>query len=249
MIESLYIAETGMNSQQKLIEIISNNIANVNTPGFKGTNVNFVDLVNQSNNNGASQGVGVDAGKVFTNFSTGSLKQTGNPFDLAINGSGFLAIDQSNGEQVYTRAGRISIDKDGFLTSSQGLRLSDNIQIPPDATELTFTASGSVLTRIDGDPQLIEVGQIKLVNFSNTQGLKQVGHNLFLATEDAGNMNIDKPGESGTGQIIQGFTELSNVSMNEEMVNLMLAQRGYQLNARIIQTSDQIMETINNLRR
>ncbi|MCF6436982.1 flagellar basal-body rod protein FlgG [Pseudoalteromonas sp. MMG022] len=255
MIEALYIAETGMNSQQELIEVISNNIANVSTPGFKSVDVNFVDLVYQTQPAAQSQtqpqshGIGVATTEQMVNFERGDLKQTGNPFDIAINGNGFLAVETANGELAYTRAGRLRVDDDGYLVSSQGQRLSANIQLPPDVTNVTFTSSGSVLVRVDSSPQLVEIGQLELVNFNNPQGLKRLGNNLYGATEQAGQPNFSSPGENGVGQIVQGFTELSNVSMNEEMVNLMLAQRGYQLNARIIQVSDQVLETINNLRR
>lgn len=258
MIEALYIAETGMNSQQELIEVISNNIANVSTPGFKSSNVNFVDLVYQTNSNLQSnniashttvKGIGVSSSEHALNFSRGDLKQTGNPFDIAINGNGFLAVENSNGDLSYTRAGRLRVDKDGYLASSQGNRLASNIQLPPDVTSVTFTSSGDVLVKVGSSNELIEIGQIELVNFSNPQGLNRLGNNLYHATEETGQISFAKPGEDGLGQIVQGFTELSNVSMNEEMVNLMLAQRGYQLNARIIQVSDQVLETINNLRR
>ncbi|MGC0118630.1 flagellar basal-body rod protein FlgG [Pseudoalteromonas piscicida] len=258
MIEALYIAETGMNSQQELIEVISNNIANVSTPGFKSAEVNFVDLVYQTNigtqgfelpAHTSAQGIGVSTSEQVVNFERGDLKQTGNPFDIAINGNGFLAIETQNGELAYTRAGRLRVDDNGYLVSTQGQRLSANIQLPPDVTSVTFTSSGSVLVRVDSASQLVEIGQLELVNFNNPQGLNRIGNNLYQATEQAGQPTFGKPGESGLGQIVQGFTELSNVSMNEEMVNLMLAQRGYQLNARIIQVSDQVLETINNLRR
>ncbi|WP_273047445.1 flagellar hook basal-body protein [Pseudoalteromonas sp.] len=258
MIESLYIAESGMNSQQELIEVISNNIANVSTPGFKSADVNFVDLVYQASPSESGvadkadlehKGIGVATGTPMLNFQRGDLKQTSNPFDLAINGKGFIAVENENGFDSYTRAGRLRVDENGFLASVNGQRLSAGIQLPTESKEVTFTASGAVLVRLENEAQLIEVGQLELVNFANEQGLKQIGNNLYHASNESGQLSINKPGEGGTGQILQGFTELSNVSMNEEMVNLMLAQRGYQLNARIIQVSDQILDTINNLRR
>ncbi|MCF2860215.1 flagellar basal-body rod protein FlgG [Pseudoalteromonas sp. SMS1] len=253
MIDSLYIAESGMNSQQKLIEMISNNIANTNTAGFKSSSINFVDLVYQTHNTEQSgalvQGAGVGVASTQTDFSVGDLKQTGNPFDVAINGNGFLAVETQNGDIAYTRAGRLRLDSQGFLTSSEGLKLAQGIQLPANVSEVTFAASGSVLVKVPNETGLIEIGQIELSYFSNNHGLNRVGHNLFMETEQSGSAQTATPGEYGTGQLIQGFAEQSNVSMNEEMVNLMLAQRGYQMNARIIQTSDQILETINNLRR
>jgi len=259
MIESLYIAETGMASQQKLIDVISNNIANASTPGFKKTQLNFVDLVykghsssqlddagiNQSTNNGA----GVQALTNSKDFSVGELKQTGNPFDIAIQGAGFIEVLQENGDSAYTRAGRLRLDADGYLVTAQGNRLSTNIQLPPDSTELKIATNGVVSVRIGDETIATELGTIELVRFSNDEGLATIGNNLYLNTESSGDALYGNPGEFGLGQILQGITEVSNVSMTEEMVNLMLAQRGYQLNARIIQVSDQLLDTINNLRR
>lgn len=251
MIESLYIAESGMKSQQALIEMISNNIANVATPGYKTASANFVDLVYQqeSNSNLQSKGIGVHISAQLTDFNTGDLKQTGNPFDIAINGKGFIAVEDANGDTLYTRLGRLRINNDGMLSSVHGFVIGNGVHIPADASDLTITVSGAILAKMAGSEELIELGQLDLVNFTNEQGLEAVGNNLFRATSDSGEMITGKPGEYGLGGLVQGFTEMSNVNMNEEMVNLMLAQRGYQLNARIIQASDQILDTINNLRR
>ena len=251
MIESLYIAESGMKSQQALIEMISNNIANVATPGYKTASANFVDLVYQqeSSENIQSKGIGVHISAQLTDFKTGDLKQTGNPFDIAINGKGFIAVEDANGDTLYTRLGRLRINNDGMLSSVHGFVIGNGVQIPSDADDLTITVSGTILAKTAGSEELIELGQLDLVSFTNEQGLEAVGNNLFRATAESGDVVIGKPGEYGLGGLVQGFTEMSNVNMNEEMVNLMLAQRGYQLNARIIQASDQILDTINNLRR
>lgn len=257
MIESLYIAETGMQSQQKLLDIISNNIANSSTPGFKKVDVNFVDLVSQvpnaqlplSQRQSMPEGAGVKIHSTSTDFSTGGLKQTTNPFDLAINGKGFFEVNNADGSSSYSRASRFRLDENGYLTSSTGMKLAANIQLPPDSKGFVITSAGDVLVSLPDEEELVQLGSLELVNFSNTDGLQQVGENLYRPTEQAGDRVFGKPGENGMGSIAQGFTEMSNVSMTEEMVNLMLAQRGYQLNARIIQVSDQILETINNLRR
>ncbi|GLR70006.1 flagellar basal-body rod protein FlgG [Agaribacter marinus] len=259
MIESLYIAETGMTSQQRLIDVISNNIANASTPGFKKTNLSFVDLVYQtqatpeSNQSSLSSSVNNGAGvKIMTgmkDFTIGDLKPTGNPFDLAIQGNGFIEVEMPSGDYAYTRAGRMRLDADGNLVTTQGYKLSTNIQIPPDAKNMTISSDGKVMVELDGTDEIQEVGQLELTKFVNNEGLETLGNNLYAASERAGNAIYSKPGELGTGQILQGSTEVSNVSMTEEMVNLMLAQRGYQLNARIIQVSDQLLDTINNLRR
>lgn len=255
MIESLYIAESGMNSQQKLIEVISNNIANANTPGFKQSQVNFVDLVYAPNldneqeiANNAIVGLGVQVDSTSTDFSIGELKQTNNAFDVAINGAGFIEVQLESGDIGYTRAGRLRVNSDGFLTTSTGEQLVSNIQIPPDANSFRITESGEVQADI-GEGSLIKLGAIELVNFNNPEALNALGGNIYQSNQAAGTAYYGEAGSDGFGSLVQGFTEMSNVSMTEEMVNLMLAQRGYQLNARILQVSDQVLETINNLRR
>jgi flagellar basal-body rod protein FlgG len=259
MIESLYIAETGMNSQQKLIDVISNNIANSSTLGFKKSDLNFVDLVYQKDissgnsidntQSSINNGAGVSITSSTLDFSVGGFKQTGNPFDIAIQGKGLLEVIIDDNSLAYTRAGRIRIDQDGYLTSIEGHKLSGSFQLPPDATDFKVSSEGNITIRLGNDGELLEIGQLELVTFSNTDGLISIGSNLYQADPAAGEAVYGDPDELGNGSIVQGVTEISNVSMTEEMVNLMLAQRGYQLNARIIQISDQLLDTINNLRR
>ena len=258
MIESLYIAESGMNAQQSLIDIISNNIANSATPVFKKSQANFVDLIYSSanlnqqsslNNNESIRGAGVHVGSVTQDFSVGSIKQTNNPFDIAIQGDGFIEVELQNGELGYTRAGRLRVNNDSVLVTVEGLKLSSNIQVPVDTQALHINSKGQVFAEIDGESQRLELGQIELTKFINNSGLITAGNNVYLASADSGAAIYGTAGELGFGEILQGFSEISNVSMTEEMVNLMLAQRGYQLNARLIQVSDQLLETINNLRR
>ncbi|UAA37599.1 flagellar basal-body rod protein FlgG [Paraneptunicella aestuarii] len=258
MIESLYIAETGMSSQQQLIDVISNNIANASTPGFKKSQVNFVDLVYQSNasqisaqqsTDNKSNGAGVQIGSNILDFSVGELKQTLNPFDLAIQGNGFLEVTLENGDYAYTRAGRLRLDQDGYLVTKDGFRLSANIQLPPDAVDMQISPDGELSARLGQQGERVVLGNIELARFSNQEMLNSIGQNLFTGNDKTGDVFYGKPGQDGFGHIQQGMTEVSNVSMTEEMVNLMLAQRGYQLNARIIQISDQLLDTVNNLRR
>lgn len=257
MIESLYIAETGMASQQKMLDIISNNIANTSTPGFKKAEVNFVDLVTSlpsteqalTQRQSLPQGAGVKIHSTTTDFSVGGMQQTTNPFDVAINGKGFLEVVNADGSTAYSRTSRLRLDDSGFLTTATGQKLAANIQLPPDAKGFVITGAGDVLVSLPNEGELVQIGSMELAHFTNTDGLQRIGENLFVTTEQAGDVYFGKPGENGMGNLMQGFTETSNVSMTEEMVNLMLAQRGYQLNARIIQVSDQILETINNLRR
>lgn len=254
MIESLYIAETGLNSQQKMIDVISNNIANISTPGYKKANVSFAELVTPVPADALQEGItdsgkGVHVASVQLDFRSGELKQTGHPMDLAINGEGFLAVEMLDGETGYSRAGRLRIADDGFLTTQEGLRLQPGIQVPPESTDLTVTQSGNVLARVQGSAELIELGQLEVVRFAQPEALRAVGSNVFKASEQAGAMTAGPAGANGNGMLVQGFAEMANVSMNEEMVSLMLAQRGYQLNARLVQVADQVLETINNIRR
>ena len=254
MIESLYIAESGMASQQKLIDVISNNIANISTPGFKKSSVNFSDIVSNSavsseKTQGGNQGQGVMIEHLLMDFQVGNLKQTGNPLDVAINGEGFIPVTLDNGTQAYTRGGRLQINEQGYLSTLSGQALSAGINLPPDVSDFTITSSGAVLARVQGGDELLELGQIDLVRFTNQEGMQQIGSNLYKPGQSAGELSMSKPSELGTGQMIQGFTEMSNVAMNDEMVSLMLAQRGYQLNARLVQVADQVLETINNIRR
>lgn len=258
MIESLYIAESGMSSQQKLIDVISNNIANSSTPGFKRTQLNFVDLVYQSGNvsNGAAvtdttanAGAGVSIASQSKDFSVGDFQATENPFDLAIQGPGFLEVQTADGGLAYTRAGRLRLDEDGFLVTTQGHRLSANIQVPPDSQRFLVSPEGEVSVQLNPEESPIVLGNLELVRFNNDSAIQTIGRNLYAPSPESGNAVYGRPGELGLGQVVQGVTEVSNVSMTEEMVNLMLAQRGYQLNARIIQISDQILDTVNNLRR
>lgn len=256
MIESLYIAESGMTSQQELIDVISNNIANVSTSGFKKSQLNFIDLVYRGQSEGASatesnnwNGAGVMVSSTALDHSVGDLKSTGNPFDLAIQGKGFLQLEMDDGSVAYSRAGRLRLDENGFLTSLQGYKLVGDLQIPPDSKAVEISDTGEVFSISADDQRKISIGVLELVRFTNDSGLRSIGNNLYQASDESGEVTYARPGEAGTGKVLQGVTELSNVSMTEEMVNLMLAQRGYQLNARIIQISDQLLDTVNNLRR
>jgi flagellar basal-body rod protein FlgG len=256
MINSLYIAETGLNAQKSLVDVISNNIANVNTSGFKKGKIDFVDLiylkddgVGEVDLSTTSQLQGVHISSIRQDLTQGNLKYTQHPFDLAIQGEGYIPVNFKDNTVAYTRVGRLSIDSEGYLTSASGYRLEAGIVIAPDVDSVVVTKSGLVQGIVSGEPEWIELGQIDLVRFNNEEGLGTVGEGLFVETEASGRAMIGEPGSDGFGSILQGYTEESNVSMVEEMVNLVIAQRGYQLNARVIQVSDQLLETINNLRR
>jgi flagellar basal-body rod protein FlgG len=254
MIDALHIAASGLRSEQKQIDVISNNVANMHTPGFKRSRVNFVEV--------ATAGVAADLGqtsestgngtRIFstsTVFTDGGVRATQNPLDLAIDGAGFFEFEAEDGRLVYSRDGQFRIDAEGYLSSVQGLRLSRPIQIPTDAEEIRIAANGEVSAKLAGEQTHSVVGQIELVAFPAEDALVALGDNRFGAEESAGAPSYGRPGDTGFGAVQQGYLELANVEMVEEMTALVLAQRAYQLNARVLQASDQILETINNLRR
>lgn len=259
MINALYIANTGLRSQQTHLDIISNNVVNLNTAGFKKVQVSFADLTYQSAEpagtktasaqNAQSIGSGTQITSMRTDFSSGSMRQSNSPLDIAIQGNGFLEVVSETGELMYTRAGRLIVDNEGFLATQTGERLSSNIQVPPDAEGIEFAKNGDVSVKIAGQDDPVLLGTLELARFTNPSALTAAGNGHYLATDAAGQPFIAAPGEAGLGEIGQGYIEMSNVDLAEEMTNLMLAQRAYQLNARLLQASDQVLETINNLRR
>jgi flagellar basal-body rod protein FlgG len=253
MIEALYIAESGLNVRQKQLDSIAHNIANISTSGFKANQINFMTVVQENHNDAgeivSSKGVGVSSLKTSLDMSLGKLESTGRALDIAINGDGLFEVNLADGSTAYTRGGRMQVDEQGYLSAENGERLAVGIQIAPDLAGLKLSEKGA-LTGILNGGESIELGQLTLVNFSNNDQLVAVGNNLYVAKEEMMNsMVYGTPGESGLGTTMQGIRELSNVSLNEEMMGMMLAQRSYQLNARIVQVSDQILETLNNLRR
>lgn len=254
MIDALYISASGLRSEQKQIDVISNNVANMHTPGFKRGRVNFVDVATAgvAANVGApmeSNGNGTRIHSTSTIFTDGVMRATQNPLDLAIDGSGFFELEAENGGQVYTRDGQFRLDTEGYLVTVQGLRLSQPIQIPSDASNVRIAQNGEVTATLSGDTERTVLGNIELTAFAAADMLTSVGDNRYTANAAAGAPSYGRPGETGFGTVQQGFVELANVEMVEEMTALVLAQRAYQLNARVLQASDQILETINNLRR
>lgn len=259
MIDALYISTSGMNSQQHWIDVISNNVANINTPGFKRSQVEFSDMVyndarlpeSESRQEPTShmRGLGASVSATHQVFSDGELKPTQNPLDLAIQGNGFFEAMTESGEVIYSRAGQLRIDRDGYLCTQNGNRLSANIQVPPDAGNLLIDDKGVVTATIIGSSETIELGQLELARFTNADALRPIGDNQYLSTNESGEAYLGAPGEAGLGKVLQGFSEVSNVELSDEMTNLVLAQRAYQLNARVLQVADQLLETINNLRR
>jgi flagellar basal-body rod protein FlgG len=254
MIDALYISATGLRSQQEQIDVISNNVANMQTPGFKKSRVSFSEITGvssdaQSTSNPQFNGGGTRIESTRYIFSEGELRLTQNATDLAIEGIGFFELENADGEKLYTRAGQFRVDQDGYLVSVNGMRLSQGIQIPPDAIDLRISQTGELTARLGNDSERTQIAAIELASFASSDALQAVGANAFAATDSSGAASIGKPGDVGFGKLQQGYLELANVDLIDEMTNLVMAQRAYQLNARVLQAADQILETINNLRR
>jgi len=258
MIESLYIGATGMNAQQLHIDAISNNLANVNTTAFKKSRVSFQDMMyrditarNANPNLDAAQslGSGVGLGLLSKAFESGELKKTGSAMDVAITGSGFLSVIMPDGSVGYTRAGTLQVNRDGLLANAQGYPLSESLLVPADTKEIIIGAVGKVYVTVPGEKDQVEIGQIQLTRFANPAGLLPQGENLYVANEKSGDPAHGNPGEEGYGTLSQGYLEASNVKLVEEMVGLVLAQRAYEVSAKIIQASDEMLSISNNLRR
>lgn len=254
MVDALYIAASGLQGEQAQIDTISNNLANMQTPGFKSSRVSFADVATitpaqvQQGIQSDRAGAGLETLGTRPEFTEGTLKQTSNPLDLAVDGPGFLEVETTAGDRVFTRAGQLHVDQDGYLATVNGNRLADQIQIPPDAKNITIDTTGQVSATLGTDTTPTTLGQIQLATFASPEALQVVAGNAYVPTEQSGDPSIGKPGDDGFGTLMQGMLEQSNVDMVQEMTNLVLAQRAYQLNARVLQAADQILDTINNLR-
>ena len=260
MIRALYSSAAGMQSQQTNLDIIANNLANVNTTGFKKDKAEFQDLLYETARMpGAEQGGGaqvptgvqighgsrlVATSKIFT---TGELSHTGERLDMAIQGDGFFEVQMPDGTRAYTRDGALKTASDGRVTTSDGLPLQGGWQpIPAGTTSISISSGGEVTTTGASGSQNFRV---QLVRFANPAGLQSVGGNLFRETPASGTSEIGNPGENGFGDLQQGYLEMSNVKVVEEMVNMIVAQRAYEVNSKAVQSSDEMMQISNNLRR
>lgn len=260
MFDALYIGATGMRAQQTQIDAIAHNVANVNTVGFRRSSVSFAEMSGPRDALSPSplaeavaqalgpRGAGAYA-RVALSAHVGELKQTGSAFDVAIDGSGFIEVLRADGVPAYTRAGTLRVNDDGALALADGSPLAVRVDVPPDATDVEITAEGRVLIRVDGLAEQIEAGQLELVSFVNPAGLEAVGENLYRATADSGEARSGAPGENGAGLLRQGFLESSNVQMIDELVTLMLAQRAFEMNGRVVQAADQMLAITNGLYR
>ncbi|WP_336916577.1 flagellar hook basal-body protein [Acinetobacter modestus] len=251
MIDAISIANSGLLAQQKWLDTISSNISNMQTMGYKKENAQFANLVasNNSNNRISEQGIGVSLEQTYTDFKNGDVQTTNQPYDFAIQGQGFFEIEQADGSLAYTRIGQFHVNSDGQLALASGQTLTADVRIPPDVEKVVLTADGTLTGKIIGTGEELELGKIELVRFENDSQLKKIGNGLYTATQRSGEPESGELRTDGMGIVLQGHLEMSNVDLVSEISNLIMAQRAYQLNARVLQAGDQIMETINNLRR
>ena len=262
MIKALASAATGMLAQDLNIDVISNNLANVSTTGFKRARADFQDLFYQTlrpagatSGDGSQVPTGIQLGSGVRPMSTqrlftqGDFAATGAELDMAIEGDGFFLVEDQNGEEVYTRAGSFTLNSDGTIVTQDGFSLLPEISIPPDTSEISISLDGTVSVRQGEDTELTEVGNIELARFVNPGGLRALGRNLYAETDASGDAISGTPGQDGLGTIGQGYLEMSNVQVVEEMVNMITAQRAYEANSKTIQTVDQMMEVANSVKR
>ena len=253
MFRSLNVAATGMAANETQLDTIANNLANANTAGYKKQHAQFEDLLYQTTRgSGANQegnvaptmtqlGTGVRVVATTRSFSQGTLQQTSNPMDLAIEGNGFFAVMRPNGEMAYTRSGSFQLDAQRRMTTADGLPLEPPITIPANATSVTIAADGTVSAQEPGGQAATSVGQIQLTTFPNPNGLAADGHNVFTATSASGQPTSGAPGGDGRGTLLQGSIEGSNVDVVDEMVSMIRTQRAYEISSKVISAADEML--------
>ncbi len=260
MFNSLWIAKTGMEAQQMQLDVISNNLANSSTNGFKRAHAVFEDLMYQnlrqvgSSTSEQSQlptglqvGLGVRTVATTRSFTQGSLQQSGNNLDIAVQGNGFFQITMPDGTINYTRDGAFQVNAQGQLVTSNGLPVANGITVPANATNVAISADGNVTASIPGNVSPQPIGTIALASFINPAGLEPRGQNLYAETAASGQPNTGTPGTNGLGQLMQGFLETSNVNVVQELVSMIQTQRAYEMNSKAIQTSDQMLQKLGQL--
>jgi len=259
---SLSIAATGMLAQQRNVEVVSNNLANMNTTAYQRRRTEFHDLLYQNIRrvgtsssdsgtvvpSGVQLGLGVKLAAVYRIHEQGNLTATDNTFDIAVQGNGFFPIQLPTGETAYTRDGTFQLNSTGTIVTHDGYTVSPGITIPTNAVDVTINASGQVLVKLENQVALSNVGQLQVATFQNEAGLEAVGNNLYIETPASGAATLGNPDAIGFGSILQGFLETSNVNAVEEISNLISAQRAYEMNSKVIQTSDEMMGTLTALR-
>lgn len=256
-------AATGLSSQQRYIEVISNNLANVNTTGFKKVRPEFQDLLYETIRpygntqrtgveplNEVQIGSGTELVATTKQFSQGTINETGNTFDFAINGEGFFQVLRPDNTVAYTRDGSFTVNKNGELVNAQGFLLDPRIQIPENAAEIRVSTDGIVTAKDASDLTTDrEIGRVTLARFINPAGLRSIGDNLYLATSASGEATEEQPGTNNTGDVLQFRLESSNVDLVQEMVNMIVAQRAYEINSKSVKTADDVLNTAVNLKR
>jgi len=259
---ALRTAASGMAAQQLNVEVISNNIANMNTVGFKRQRAEFQDLMYQNVERigaqsssqgtvvptGIQVGLGVKTGSVYRITEQGTPERTENPYDIAIDGRGFFQVTLPSGETAYTRAGNFSLNGEGALVTDDGYAVEPAIQIPQDAVDVSISKTGQVQVITDGNPEPQVVGQLEISTFFNEAGLEAIGDNLLLETAASGTATTGVPGDPGFGQLLQGFTESSNVDAVAEISALIVAQRAYEMNSKVISTADEMMSVTSQVK-
>lgn len=259
---ALSIGATGMQAQQLNVEVISNNIANLSTTGFKRSRAEFQDMLYENLRrvgspssdtgtllpSGLQVGLGVKPVATYRINEQGNLNVTNNPYDVAINGRGYLQVQQPDGTTAYTRAGSLQLNQDGTLVTADGLQITPAITVPQNALSVTINAAGQVLASIDGQTTMQNLGQLQLATFTNPAGLESIGSNMLKETEASGSPVTGNPQSAGFGSIVQGSLETSNVNIVNEITGLIAAQRAYEMNSRSIKTADEMMSTVSQLR-
>lgn len=262
MTRSLDIGASGMLAQQMNVDVISNNIANMTTTGFKQQRAAFQDLIYQNLDRpgstssdsgtivptGLQLGLGVRTGAVYRSHSQGALRSTENPMDLAITGDGFFQVQLPDGTTAYTRDGTMQVNENGEIVTVQGYLIDPGITIPPEATGIDINLNGEVLVTLPGQTATSNIGQLQLANFINPAGLEAIGDNLYVETDASGTATTGTPGQEEFGSIRQGALEQSNVNVVEEITSLITAQRAYEMNSNVISTSDEMLQTVTQLR-
>jgi flagellar basal-body rod protein FlgG len=261
MLRSLYTSATGMDAQQLRMDTIAHNLANASTTGFKKVRAEFEDLLSETLRGAGPAdprggnapaplqvGLGVRTGSTTRSFGQGELQVTNNPLDIAVEGQGFFRIQKANGEAAFTRAGNFRVDSTGRIVTQHGEILEPGITVPQDTLELSIKADGTVTARVSGSTDPSEIGQIELHTFPNPGGLSSVGNNLFQETAASGEPQRQRPGEQGTGTLAQGYLEGANVKAVEEMIDMIGTQRAYELNSKVIQTADQMLQRLTTIR-
>ncbi len=262
MMRSLDIGATGMLAQQMNVDVISNNIANMTTSGFKRQRLEFQDLLYQDlrrpgasssdantiTPSGIQLGLGVRPVATVRSHQQGAVLLTENDLDMAINGDGFFQIELPNGETAYTRSGAMTLSGDGEIVTQQGYRVLPGITVPTDTVSITINESGEVLAKLSAQTALQNLGQLQLAKFINPAGLDAIGDTMFLETEASGNVTTGNPGTDNFGKIQQSAIEQSNVNVVEEITRLIAAQRSYEMNSNVISTTDEMLNTVNQLR-